>query len=180
MDIRAFGPVKENNALSEEGINLLQNQRKKETKKKLIGKVKNIFQKQQESEITAQETRETINTNENIDAIKLMLHSDAFGEFEGIFDSGSSLKCIGMHHAYKYYRNKIHNIKDFYVRTSNGNITIKQFIKMKMKRDSQELYTRWHMLKNSLYKFIIPRASFIKLGCTMLDLEGKPLVNEAQ
>ena len=180
MGIRATGIVKENDAISEEEINLLQNQRKKETKDKVIGKVKNLFQWQEQSQIYAQETSETVNTNENIEAIKLTLHSDTFGIFKGIFDSGSSLNCIDMHHAYKYYRNKIQNINDFYVRTANGNIIIKQFIKMKMKRDGREFYTKWYILKNSPYKFIISRALFIRLEYTILDPEGKHFVNKAR
>ena len=85
-----------------------------------------------------------------------------------------------MHYAYKYYKNRIQNIKDFYVRTANGNIIIKQFIKIKMKRDGREFYTKWYILKDSPYKFIISRALFIKLGYTILDPQGKPFVNKAR
>ena len=139
--------------------------------------MKNVFTRK---EINTQETLETVNTDDKIEAIKLTLNSDVFSTFEGVFDSGSSLNCIDMHHAYKYYRNKIRNIRDFYVRTANGDVIIKQYIKIKIKQGDKSYYAKWYLLKDSPYKFIISRALFIKLGYTILDPNGKPFINKAR
>ena len=85
MDIRVPGNIKDNEIPSQEEINALQQQRRKE-------------------EINAQESLETVNTADKIEAIHLTLKSDVFGEFEGVFDSGSSLNCIDTSYAYKYYK----------------------------------------------------------------------------
>jgi len=85
-----------------------------------------------------------------------------------------------MHYAYKYYRSKIRNIRDFYVRTANGDVIIKQYIKVKITQGNKSYYVKWYLLKNSPYKFIISRALFIKLGYTILDPNGVPFINKAR
>ncbi len=113
-----------------------------------------------------------------------------YGKIKGMFDSGASINCINREYAYKYYRKYIKPMRGFYVRTANGQITISQYIQLKVrtkiknkknnKHRIKEFITKWYLLPKSPHKWIISRALFTKLGYQIVDPDGNIFVNKSR
>ena len=120
---------------------------------------------------------ETVNIHTDyVKPIKIKLDTEPFGRIHGMFDSGASLNCINSELAERDYQPYIQKIRNFNVRTANGNIVIDQVVPMKVHRINQPpITTFFYLLKDAPHSFIISRGLYGKLGYKMIDPLGRDL-----
>ena len=108
---------------------------------------------------------ETVDVDDRkLEEVTIELNTDKLGIIKTIFDSGASISCIAATYARTHYSKYIKNEKPFKVRTANGCIILKHYIHLKITEDKKQFLTRWYLLPNSPFKFILSRKLFFKLG----------------
>ena len=126
----------------------------------------------------AAETLETANITPTSAAIKLGIRTDRFGVIRAMYDSGASLNIVDAAWALKNFGCHVKNTKDFYCATANGNIVIRQFIRVRCSNyfGGTPFFAKFYLLRNSPHRFIMSRGMFWRLGYKIMRPDGKFVV----